>query len=74
MQSTLVRQALHVAIIMDGNGRWATRAGCRDRRPHEGIHTVRRVVEAAPTSAWPRSVCSLSPPTTGAGPEARCAP
>jgi undecaprenyl diphosphate synthase len=48
MQSTLVRQALHVAIIMDGNGRWATRRGLpRTAGHHEGIHTVRRVVEAA---------------------------
>jgi undecaprenyl diphosphate synthase len=49
MQSTLATQALHVAIIMDGNGRWATRRGLpRTAGHHEGIHTVRRVVEAAP--------------------------
>jgi len=40
---------LHVAIIMDGNGRWATARG----RPREwghrhGAESVRRVVEAAP--------------------------
>lgn len=40
---------IHVAIIMDGNGRWATARG----RPREfghrhGAEAVRRVVEAAP--------------------------
>lgn len=40
---------MHVAIIMDGNGRWATTRG----RPREfghrhGAESVRRVVEAAP--------------------------
>ena len=40
---------LHVAIIMDGNGRWATRRGLPRTAGHrEGIQTVRRVVEAAP--------------------------
>ena len=49
MQSTLVSQALHVAIIMDGNGRWATRRGLPRTAGHrEGVQTVRRVVEAAP--------------------------
>jgi undecaprenyl diphosphate synthase len=40
---------LHVAIIMDGNGRWATRRGLpRSAGHHAGVTTVRRVVEAAP--------------------------
>ena len=55
MQSTLERQesglrddGLHVAIIMDGNGRWATRRGLPRSAGHrEGIAAVRRVVEAA---------------------------
>lgn len=42
-------EGLHVAMIMDGNGRWAVARG----RPREwghrhGAETVRRVVEAAP--------------------------
>jgi undecaprenyl diphosphate synthase len=38
-----------VAIIMDGNGRWATRRGLpRTAGHHAGVKTVRRVVEAAP--------------------------
>jgi undecaprenyl diphosphate synthase len=50
MQSTLDRKDnLHVAIIMDGNGRWATRRGLpRSAGHHAGLHAARRVVEAAP--------------------------
>jgi undecaprenyl diphosphate synthase len=50
MQSTVDRQdRLHVAIIMDGNGRWATRRGLPRTAGHRaGVHAARRVVEAAP--------------------------
>ena len=60
MQSTLDAQdkthdgglqdtGLHVAIIMDGNGRWAERRSLSRSAGHrEGIEAVRRVVEAAP--------------------------
>src|ERR1700730_5781936 len=42
-------KSLHVAIIMDGNGRWATRRGLpRTAGHHEGVGAVRRIVEAAP--------------------------
>jgi len=38
----------HVAIIMDGNGRWATRRGLARAQGHEaGMHAVRRTAEAA---------------------------
>jgi undecaprenyl diphosphate synthase len=38
----------HVAIIMDGNGRWATQRGlARVAGHHEGVKTVRRIVRAA---------------------------
>lgn len=44
-----MQSALHVAIIMDGNGRWATRRGMpRAAGHHAGARTVRRVVRAAP--------------------------
>lgn len=48
MQSTCdCRADLHVAIIMDGNGRWATRRGLPRTAGHRaGVATVRRVVEA----------------------------
>jgi undecaprenyl diphosphate synthase len=62
MQSTLELQAkpfngcaavasagLHVAIIMDGNGRWAEQRGLPRSAGHrEGIEAVRRTLEAAP--------------------------
>jgi undecaprenyl diphosphate synthase len=49
MQSSFVKQALHVAIIMDGNGRWAARRGLPRPAGHRaGLEAVRRVVEAAP--------------------------
>ena len=41
-------RALHVAIIMDGNGRWATARGLpRSAGHHAGLRTARRIVEAA---------------------------
>jgi undecaprenyl diphosphate synthase len=41
--------SLHVAIIMDGNGRWATRRGLARVAGHRaGADAVRRVVRAAP--------------------------
>jgi undecaprenyl diphosphate synthase len=40
---------LHVGIIMDGNGRWASRRGLSRSAGHkEGASAVRRVVEVAP--------------------------
>jgi undecaprenyl diphosphate synthase len=43
------RSGLHVAAIMDGNGRWASMRGLPRVAGHrEGARTVRRVVEAAP--------------------------
>jgi undecaprenyl diphosphate synthase len=48
MQSGLPSK-LHVGIIMDGNGRWATRRLLSRLRGHEaGVEAIRRVVEAAP--------------------------
>jgi undecaprenyl diphosphate synthase len=52
MQSSLSSKlpaGLHVGIIMDGNGRWATRRQLSRLRGHEaGVEAIRRVVEAAP--------------------------
>jgi undecaprenyl diphosphate synthase len=40
---------MHVALIMDGNGRWATQRGLPRVAGHrEGARTVRQVVEASP--------------------------
>jgi undecaprenyl diphosphate synthase len=51
MQSVQSKLAsnLHVGIIMDGNGRWATRRGMSRLRGHEaGVEAIRRIIEAAP--------------------------
>jgi undecaprenyl diphosphate synthase len=41
--------SLHVAIIMDGNGRWAARRGLPRAMGHrEGVKALQRTVEAAP--------------------------
>jgi undecaprenyl diphosphate synthase len=43
------REELHVAIIMDGNGRWASRRGLPRVAGHRaGVAAVRRTVERAP--------------------------
>jgi undecaprenyl diphosphate synthase len=43
------QSSLHVAIIMDGNGRWATDLGLPRALGHRaGAEALRRVVEAAP--------------------------
>jgi undecaprenyl diphosphate synthase len=40
---------MHVAIVMDGNGRWAQAQGLpRPAGHHAGVRTVWRIVEAAP--------------------------
>ena len=44
----LTRIPAHVAIIMDGNGRWAKARGLDRSAGHvEGVNTVRRITEAA---------------------------
>jgi undecaprenyl diphosphate synthase len=46
---TDTKQGLHVAIIMDGNGRWATQRGLPRVAGHRaGVAAVRRIVERAP--------------------------
>lgn len=43
-----MRSGLHVALIMDGNGRWATSRGLpRTAGHHAGVRTARSIVEAA---------------------------
>lgn len=49
MQSSLSQCEAHVAIIMDGNGRWAEARGLPRRAGHAaGATAVRRIVETAP--------------------------
>lgn len=47
--SSDMKQAEHVAIIMDGNGRWATRRGLPRLAGHKaGAERVREIVKACP--------------------------
>jgi len=47
--STFLDKKLHAAIIMDGNGRWATQRGLPRIAGHRaGASALRRTVEAAP--------------------------
>jgi undecaprenyl diphosphate synthase len=49
MNDSTSSAALHVAVIMDGNGRWARRRGLPRPVGHRrGARAVRQVVEAAP--------------------------
>ena len=44
------QSSLHVAIILDGNGRWAQRRGLERTAGHKvGAEAVRRTIEAAPS-------------------------
>ncbi|MDE6526402.1 MAG: undecaprenyl diphosphate synthase family protein, partial [Muribaculaceae bacterium] len=44
----LKRLPQHIAIIMDGNGRWAKARGMERSAGHvEGVATVRRITEEA---------------------------
>src|SRR6266567_267909 len=46
-----MQSSLHVAIIMDGNGRWARARGLPRVAGHRaGADAVRRVVESAPAA------------------------
>jgi undecaprenyl diphosphate synthase len=48
-EAIVVAVSFHVAIIMDGNGRWATARGMRRVEGHRrGAEAVRRTVRAAP--------------------------
>jgi len=48
-ERTLSEERLHAAIIMDGNGRWATARGLPRLAGHRaGAEALRRTVEAAP--------------------------
>lgn len=50
LSSAEIEGLFHVAIVMDGNGRWATARGMGRAEGHRhGAHAVRRTVRAAPS-------------------------
>jgi undecaprenyl diphosphate synthase len=49
MQRDASGDGIHLGVIMDGNGRWATARGLPRHRGHRaGVEAIRRIVEAAP--------------------------
>ena len=52
---------LHVAVIMDGNGRWAAARGLPRREGHRrGVEALRRAVRSAIGSAWKKKpICHV---------------
>ncbi len=72
--SDMTASPVHVAIIMDGNGRWATRRGLSRLAGHKrGVERVREIVKACPdlgvqyltlfafsTENWKRSEAEVS--------------
>ena len=56
----------HIAIIMDGNGRWAKERGKQRLFGHQSaIQSVREVSEASAESACVILLYTLSPPRIG---------
>ena len=63
----------HIAIVMDGNGRWATRRFLPRVAGHkQGVDSLRRCVGLRASAASGCSRCSRSPPRTGTGPSRKC--
>ena len=63
---------LHVAIIMDGNGRWAAGRGLPRTAGHRaGADAVQRVVEAAPALGITTLTLFAFSSTTGGAPTTR---
>ena len=47
IDSTIIRVPVHIAIIMDGNGRWAKKRGLPRQAGHRaGVENLRRVIDA----------------------------
>ena len=65
----------HVAIIMDGNGRWARARGLDRLEGHwEGYRTLKTIVYAADELGIRYlTVCSASPQKTGGAPRTKSA-
>ena len=68
-QIDMERLPQHIAIIMDGNGRWAKERGKQRLFGHQSaIQSVREVSEASAELG----VATPSPPKTGTAPSPKC--
>lgn len=64
----------HVAIVMDGNGRWAKERGLPRTEGHKvGAERVLDVLQGAVEMGSAPSRCTPSPPRTGSARPTRCA-
>ncbi len=71
----MTQSSLHVAIVMDGNGRWAERRGLQRVAGHKvGTAAVRRIVEAASELGIGALTLFAFSATTGSGRRARWPP
>ncbi|MEZ4236529.1 MAG: undecaprenyl diphosphate synthase family protein [Myxococcota bacterium] len=62
----------HVAVIMDGNGRWAVERGLPRTAGHEaGADSVREIERACGQLGESDLTLFSSPPRTGAAPKTR---
>ena len=69
----LTRLPRHVAIIMDGNGRWAKARNLPRVEGHRaGVQAVKDTVEAAASSSSRRSPSTPSRSRTGSARATRC--
>ena len=62
----------HIAIIMDGNGRWAKKQGLARMFGHkQGVETVHNITVAATELGIGYLTLYTFPPRTGTGPKKR---
>ena len=70
-----VRLPRHIAIIMDGNGRWATKRGLPRTAGHKaGAETFRRIATYCKDIGVKYLTVYASPRRTGSAPRKRWAP
>ena len=75
-RGSLARLPKHVAIIMDGNGRWAKKRYLpREAGHYAGMGAVRETVRAACDLGLENlTLFAFSSPRTGSGPRRKLAP
>ncbi len=72
-EQSLSKVPHHLAIIMDGNGRWARQRGLPRLAGHRaGTENIRPILEACVEYGVQMLTLWAFPPRTGAVPSARC--